>query len=82
MEYSSDLNDKMIDLEISFDPSIIKSDPQSLSMKMEATNGPLTYEDSTNMTNYKVFSNSGFVLGMICLLFFLISSFVHKMIGL
>ena len=43
MDYSSDLDDKLMDLVIDFDPSIINSDSQSLTLKMGAVNGPLSY---------------------------------------
>ena len=82
MEYTSDLDDKLMDLMINFDPSVINSDSQSLSFKMGAVNGPLTYESENNMTHYKVFNTTGLVIGVICLVFYLVSSYFHKMIGL
>ena len=47
-----------MDLLIQFDPSIIKSDSVSLSFKMGAVNGPLTYETDSDMINYKIFNTS------------------------
>lgn len=45
VEYSVDIESKTMNLNFSFDPSLIKSEPQFLSFKMEAVNGPLTYEN-------------------------------------
>jgi hypothetical protein len=69
-------------LDFSFDPSIVKSDSLSLSLKMSAINGPLTYESESSLNNYKVFSAGGVVIGTVSFAFYLISSYFHKMIGL
>ena len=82
MEYTADLDDKLMDLMIEFDPSVINSESQSLSFTMGAVNGPLTYESESNMVHYKVFNTTGLVIGVICLTFYLVSSYFHKMIGL
>lgn len=47
---------------------------------MKAINGPLTYSES--FASFKTFKYTGLVIGIICLLFYLISSYFHKMIGL
>ncbi len=82
VEYNSDIDQKIMDLSFTFNQSIIKSSPQSLSIQMDAINGPLTYESETNLNTYKVFNVTGVVIGSVCLLFYLFSSYFHKMIGL
>lgn len=71
-----------MNLLIEFDPSVVNSDSISLSFNMGAVNGPLTYDSDGSMTNYKIFNTSGLVVGVLCLVFYLISSYFHKMIGL
>ena len=71
-----------MDLVIDFDSSIINSDSQSLTLKMGAVNGPLSYESESSMTHHKIFNITGLIIGVVCLLFYLVSSYFHKMIGL
>lgn len=82
MEYTSDLEGKLLDLVIDFDPSVVNSGSQSLSLTMGAINGPLTFESESSMAHYKVFNTAGLVVGVVCLMFYLVSSYFHKMIGL
>ena len=82
MEYSSDLDDKTIDLQIEFNSSIINSPSQTMSLKMKARNGLLTYESSASLANYKIFNTFGIVIGVLCFVLYLVSSYFHKMIGL
>ena len=69
-------------MEILFNSKTINSKPQSLSLKMNAINGPLTYSDSSSNSSYKAFKYSGLVIGILCIVFYLVSSYFHKMIGL
>jgi hypothetical protein len=51
-----------------------------MSIRMNAMNGPLTYSDSFG--SYRTFKYTGLTIGIFCLLFYLVSSYFHKMIGL
>ena len=80
VEYSSDINNKLLDLKINFDPDMIRSASQILSLKLNAVNGPLNYDsDVGSFTNVKI---AGIVLGVMCFSLFLLSSYYHKMVGL
>lgn len=45
-------------------------------------NGQLSFEEKSKLEKDEAVGTAGFVLGMICLVFYLLSTFFHKMIGL
>jgi hypothetical protein len=65
-----------------YDPKQIIASHQQLVFPMKASNGPLSFQDKSKIEKDEAVGTAGFVLGMICLVCYLISTFFHKMIGL
>ncbi len=80
VDYNSSINNENIVMNINFDPNSIISSPSSLSFKMVAINGPLIYEN--NLSDFKNLNILSLAIIGFALLQFLISTYLHKMIGL
>ena len=65
-----------------YDPKYIIASHQQLIFPMKAINGALSYHDKSQIEKDESVGTAGFVLGMICLVCYLLSTFFHKMIGL
>jgi hypothetical protein len=65
-----------------YDPKFIIASHQQLLFPMKAINGQLSFEDKSKLEKEEAVGTAGFVLGIICLLCYLLSTFFHKMIGL
>lgn len=67
-----------------YNPPIIVSIPSELfvELKIKGSNSLLTYEDETILASYRSSSIGFMIITGITLLFFLVSAYFHKMIGL
>ncbi len=82
VDYKSEVEGKDLQLDIIYDPKFIIASHQQMVFPMKASNGPLSFQDKSQIEKEEAVGTAGFVLGMICLVCYLISTFFHKMIGL
>ena len=69
-------------MDVFFDPSIIKSQNHTQTINLNALNGLLTYDSESENSIFKVLNLSGSILGFFCLFCYLFATYFHKLIGL